>query len=248
MKISKTQFLKINQFDYLTWLKTSHESSDEVIINYNSELSINDLITLEDKHFTKEIIDVLNNDDIKDDDDLKLEMLMPYYQELEMISGRAINDKFGGEIIYNLETYKQKRFNYINKGFDFYCFLDGYQEDDETIRIFETKATTSSKFSMNSNNFFFTSKDESGKEKHEFFIKNHEGIYIPHEDIGLPDNSDYYKREEKLFNKFDERGHYIYDLLYQKHVIENAIKTSKKIEYYLVILDHEYVHDGKVDE
>ena len=31
--------------------------------------------------------------------DLKLEMLMPYYQELEMISGRAIKDKFGGDVI-----------------------------------------------------------------------------------------------------------------------------------------------------
>ncbi|HHT55061.1 MAG TPA: DUF2779 domain-containing protein [Acholeplasma sp.] len=246
MKISKTQFLNIMKFDYLKWLKSIQE--DEVIIEFNKDLKIEELIKLENNQKSKAFMESLYNDDeeeLNNKIDLKLEMLMPYYQELEMISGRAIKDKFGGDVIYSLETYNQKRFNYKNHEFDFYCFLDGYQEDEDTIRIFETKATTSSKFSLKGNNFFFTTLDD--KVKHEFFIKDKEDIYFPYEDIKKLKNSDYFKNEKKLFNKFDDRGHYIYDLLYQKYVIENAVKTKKKIEYYLVILDHEYIHDGKSD-
>lgn len=241
MKISKTQFLNIMKFDYLKWLKSNQE--DEVIIEFNKDLKIDELIKLENNQKSKAFIESLYNDDeeeLNNKIDLKLEMLMPYYQELEMISGRAIKDKFGGNVIYSLETYNQKRFNYKNHEFDFYCFLDGYQEDEDTIRIFETKATTSSKFSK----LTFKTND---KENLDFFIKGKDNIYYPQLDFKNHGSSDYYKKESSLVNKFDTRGSYIYDLLFQKYVIDHAIKTNKKVEYYLVILNHEYVHDGKID-
>lgn len=241
MKISKTQFLNIMKFDYLKWLKSNRE--EEVIIEFNNNLELDELIELENKQMNNEYVSKLQEDEeeIIKIDDLKLKMLMPYYQELEMISGRAIKNKFGGNIVYSLDTYKQKKFNYKHIDFEFYCFLDGYQEDDETIRIFETKATTSSKFSK----FTFKTNDN---ENLDFFVKGKDNIYYPHLDFKNYESSDYYKKESKLFNKFDEIGSYIYDLLYQKYVIDHAIQTNKKIEYYLVILNHEYVHDGRFDE
>ncbi len=65
------------------------------------------------------------------------------------------------------------------------------------------------------------------------------------------DIDDYNKYKEKLFNRLDPAGHYVYDLAVQRYIIENDLKQNKnnynkdKIKYYLAVLNHEYVFDGK---
>lgn len=252
MKISKTQFINFIKSDRFVGLNQIYHEQEKVIVSKEEDLELNDLMSLENKQFINEILDSMydykTDEDLIEEVDAQLEMMLPYYNELEILSGRAIKDKFGGEVIYSLETYKQKRFNYLKDGYDFYCFLDGFQEDDNTIRIFETKATTSSKFSIDKFNFKTKVSGQRAGLSHPFFIENSEGFYIPHEDIGLPKDSTYYKKEQILFDKYSDQGRYIYDLAYQKYITDHSLKSNKNVEYYLVILNHEYIHDGRVDE
>ena len=83
----------------------------------------------------------------------------------------------------------KKRFEYDLDGFKFYCFLDGYQEDDDTIRIFEVKATTSKKF--------LDMEFKLDDEKQCVFEYSPESILMFREDLGLEVNEHYHKKIKK---------------------------------------------------
>lgn len=255
MKISKTHFINILRCRRYIALYEIYKEKENAVVASKEDLELEELMGMENKAFIKDILgdmyDPETGEDLLKETNDQLEMMQPYYDELEQIAGKLIRKKFHGEVIYDQDTFKQKRFSFLDDGYEFFCFLDGYQEDEDTIRIFETKATTSSKFSASSDGFYFGTPVEGSrkKERHEFFIELPSGIYVPYEDVNTPPlNSDYYKKEEKLFDRFDSRGSYIYDLAYQRYVIEKSLKTNKKVEYYLVMLNHEYIHDGKVDK
>ena len=61
----------------------------------------------------------------------------------------------------------------------------------------------------------------------------------------------YVDGRNKLLDKYDSCGKYIYDLAVQRMIIEGDLKkthfTNKKINYYLAVLNHEYVFDGKYE-
>jgi len=67
------------------------------------------------------------------------------------------------------------------------------------------------------------------------------------DDLGEKVNRDYQNKVQKLKKRLGREGRYVYDLLYQAHVIDHAITTKKPIHYYLVVLNADYVHDGKTD-
>lgn len=244
MKISKTQFKNLIRCDRFPSLNELYKDKGNNFSKEFNDEEIEDLQSFENNQYKKELIsnnfdDEANEELIEKDIDLKqVEMLMPFYNELEMISGRTIKKLFSGEVIYDKDTYKQKVFNYARNGFNFYCFLDGYQEDSSNVRIFETKATTSKKFKD------LTFKDN--KQSKSFFVKNKDGIYIPREDTEIV-NEKYYEKEKKLFDPYDKIGKYIYDLSYQRYVFENSNSSNKNKEYYLIVLNNEYVYDGKKD-
>lgn len=242
MKVSKTQFINIIRCDRYAALNEIYHDKSDAVVSFSDDVSLEDLMSFENKQFKNSIIDSMFDEelDLFNEDNVQLDMMMPYYNKLEQLSGHAIENKFKGNIIYDLDTYNQKSFGYLKDGFTFYCFLDGYQEDEEVIRIFETKATTSSKFTGKIFSY------NENKEKKDFFVELPSGIFVPAEDItDVP--SDYYKKEKQLMDPYNSRGKYVYDLAYQRFVFENTYKTNKKVEYYLVILNNDYIYDGKTD-
>ena len=56
------------------------------------------------------------------------------------------------------------------------------------------------------------------------------------------------KKLKKLEDRLSKEGRYIYDISYQRYILEHAIKSNKKIKYYLGVLNSNYVHEGLVDE
>lgn len=255
MKISKTHFINILRCRRYIALYEIYKEKEDAVVASREDLELEELMGMENEAFKLDILadmyDPDTGEDLIKETNAQLEMMSPYYDELEQIAGRLINKMFKGNVIYNKDTFKQKRFSYLDDGYEFFCFLDGYQEDDDTIRIFETKATTSSKFSADKDAFYFGTPIEGSRKKkrNDFFVELPSGIYVPYEDLNTPpEDSDYYKKESRLFNRFDDRGAYIYDLAYQRYVIEKSLKTNKKVEYYLVVLNHEYTHDGKTDD
>lgn len=243
MLLSKTRFINYIRCDRFSALDEIYKEKDKAIVSFSDEDDLEALMN-EENH---QKMSVLLNDmiDEKDEDLLikenpQLETMLKYYNELEMISGHIIDKKFKGRTIYALDTYKQKRFSHEKDGFNFYCFLDGYQEDEDTIRVFEVKATTSKKF------IDLTFKYD--QEKLNVFEYSDEGNLHLREDLGLNVNKFYHQKVAKLKDRLSDVGRYVYDIAYQRYVLENSIDTKKEIKYYLGVLNSEYVHDGEVDE
>lgn len=245
MKVSKTQFKNLIKCRRYAALYEIYSEKDEAIVSTHTNNEVDVLMSFENKAniqmLLNEMYDDQNDIDLINIKDEQLEIMLPFYNKLELIVGDIIKRRFGGKVIYDVDTYKQKQFSYLKDDYEFYCFLDGYQEDEDVIRIFETKTTTSSKFDIK--NFNFNINDE----KETFFI-NINDIYYPYNDFyDVSESSNYSKKEESLFDRFNDKGKYVYDLIYQRNVIRNSIKSNKRIEYYLVVLNHEYIYDGKVD-
>lgn len=243
MKVSKTQFINLTRCNRFAALNETYRNKEKSVIAFTDDPELNDLISEETRARKKaligEMFDEADNDLIAVANE-QMETMMPYYQEIEQIAGRLIEKRYPGKIVYDTETYKQKRFSYEKEGFHFYCFLDGYQEDEDTIRIFEVKATTTTKF------FDLEYKhDEYGKKS--IFSISPEGNLILDE-THIEVNDHYWKKRRKLKEKIGDTGRYVYDIAYQALVLRHALKTKKKVKYYLAVLNSEYVYDGKQDE
>jgi hypothetical protein len=243
MRISKTRFINDVRCNRFVALEEIYREKEKAVVAYREDADFDDLMDAENLAKTQFILDDMIDEEGNDllvKRDEQLEIMMPYYQRIEIEAGQAIQAKFNGHVIYSMDTYKQKRFEIEIDGYRFYCFLDGFQEDDEVIRIFEVKATTSRKFlEMN-----YRASDKS---RQSFFEYTPENILIPRDQLGERITDDYRKKLNKLKNRLGKEGRYLYDIAYQRYVIEKALKTNKKVVYYLAVLNADYVHDGQVD-
>ena len=244
MKISKTRFINYIRCNRHPALDEIYREKNKAIVSFTDDPELEDLIGLENKEKVGFLLDDMIDEEgedllIKKDD--QMETMMSYYSQIEILAGEAIQKRFHGNVIYSLDTYKQKRFEYEHEGFRFYCFLDGFQEDEHTIRVFEVKATTSKKFLE----MDFKSDE---KEKTPVFDYSPEGILMLQEDLQGPINEKYQEKVQTLRNRLSKGGRYVYDISYQRYVTEMALKTSKKVKYYLVVLNSEYIHEGLYNE
>ncbi|MBS2994055.1 DUF2779 domain-containing protein ['Santalum album' aster yellows phytoplasma] len=242
MKISKTRFIKfLKVLKYLNF-KFLYQNKSQFLLDFSNELK--DLIN--EETYAKKLAFLQENLSEQDEyqavlNQKHLNIMQPYYKQLELLVGSYLEKHFPGEVIFSLETYQQKKFQMNKQGYQFYCFLDGYQEDKTTIRIFETKTTTSKKFLK----LQFVNDN---KEKMPFFHYTSPNTLSPFCKGSNQDNPSYQKKMQTFFNPKSQEGKYIYDLTYQRWVIENNLteaQKNKKIEYYLVVLNSDYVYDCK---
>lgn len=170
----------------------------------------------------------------------QLEAMLPYYKQVELEAGRITREMFGGKCVYNLETQDQVSFECDYKNTKLLCYVDIYNETEDTINIIEVKATTSRKYRELSAGY-------PKKWKHSIFKKK-DNIYFLKEEV-LKDITkemplkNYEKERDKLKERFG-LGNYVYDLAFQRFVIEQAGGLTKNIHYYLAVLNDEYVYDG----
>lgn len=194
-----------------------------------------------------EMFDQENGDDLIHPDDEQVKILLPYYNAFEDYAMNIAEKIFGEGIVHNLDTKKQKCFAYSEGKNRYICYLDGYQEKEGIIRVFEVKATSDSNFL------------KLGPRVKKVHYPLFDGIgpilhFISFEDSKLDEEylDKYNNAYEKLFNRFGDIGKYVFDLSIERNFIEHAIKglkeyEGKKIEYYLVVLNHEYEYDGSTD-
>jgi hypothetical protein len=242
--ISKTRFINYMRCDRYAALDEIRREKEKAIVGHSDEPELEDLFSEENRAKTMTLLDAMIDEEGTEllvHRDEQMETMLPYYRQIEILAGQAIKNRFGGNVVYSLDTYKQKRFEFEHEGFRFYCFLDGYQEDADEIRIFEVKATTCKKF------FDLTFRDQN-KRKKSIFTYSPEGILMLRKDLGETVNNDYQKKLQKLSSRFDKVGRYVYDLAYQRYVYEHAEETQKNVRYYLVVLNSEYVQDGRTDQ
>ena len=252
MAITKTSFInygRCKRYVSLSEVKKDKLNADISYEEYKSEELDEEIKNLLSEMYSD------NDEDLIDTSNPELEVMLPYYKEIEMLAGSKIKNMFGGEVVYALDTKKQQSFDFKEDGIRYLCYVDIYNEIDSEINIIEVKATTSNKYLSLEGGYRSTKNNNCSK--YSIFYKDERGIYHLKEDLKnfditkeMPNNS-YLQKRSKLLDRFDECGKYIYDLSVQRMIIEGDLKehnfTNKKINYYLAVLNSEYVFDGKYE-
>ena len=248
MAISKTNFInysRCKRYPALEEIRKDKLTSGMTIEEYKKE---------EQDEMTSEILDGIftQNDDGEDIDltekeDIQLNAMMDYYKEVELEAGRLTEKMFGGKTIYSKDTYTQESFDFSLNGIKYLCYVDIYNETDDEINIIEVKATTSKKYKKIT--YGARGKD---KEKYNLFIKKGDIYYIsPCIDDDEKVKENYISKRNKLMDRFSDEGRYIFDLAVQRYIIERDLKENninKKVNYYLAVLNTDYVYDGYMEE
>jgi hypothetical protein len=191
-----------------------------------------------------------NEEDLIDVQNPQLEVMMPYYKEIEHLAGLKVEHLFGGKSIYAESTFSQQSFYFDEFGIKYMCYVDIYNESNNSINIIEVKATTSSKYIEGLSTGHRSTKDKK-YDKYPIFYKDEKEIYHLKEELKSYNMEDemplvnYQKNRDKLMNRYDSTGKYVYDLAVQRMMIEKSYKDKcPNINYYLAVLNHEYIFDG----
>ncbi len=193
-----------------------------------------------------------NGEDILSEKDEQLEVMLPYYNNVEILAGALAPKYFEGTFKYSKETLEQESFDCLINNIRYLCYVDIYNEINDRFNIIEVKATTTKKF------LALGVKKPESEEITSIFMKDEKGVYHLLEDLELNiedymDIKKYNFQKVKLFNKYGDAGHYVYDLAVQRYIIENDLKANgeenkiNNIKYYLAVLNSEYVFDGTYD-
>lgn len=232
--ISKSLFLNIircRRYFALHKLKYDGENAD---VSFSTCKSVADLFTLEYNEKIKSIIDSLSTDsesDSEDDRDETIatdqvpEIFTTMYTDIEKIASRKASELYPNSLIKSGKTFSDQFYASCEKDdITFYAFVDIYQETDDEIHIFEVKASTDKKLLKGIDNFW------QGDDK-----------------IFYQTKSD---KPKALYNRLgsDGLGRMVYDLSYQRYILENSPQFNpkhKKVRYFLSVLNGSYVHENK---
>lgn len=169
----------------------------------------------------------------------QLEALLPYYTSFEEHAIKIARKKFGENIHYSLKTKEQKSFSFSSDSHRYITYLDGYQENNDVVRIFEVKATTSRKF--------LDLGSTINKEKISIFEKNNDILKVK-SNSSIPIDK-FNESYQKLFDRYSDVGKYVLDLSVERYIIERSEEYKKlhnlSFEYYLIVLNKDYEYDGK---
>lgn len=225
--ITKSKFMEYIRCNRYPALNNIHKrkNMDEVLYDRYQDV-LNSLENVSDDVF---------GDDFLEPDLAHLETMMPYFTEVEVLAAKKIMSTFGGNTVFSTEYGKQKLFMRDHNNFNLMCYVDVFNRNEQNINIIEVKATTSNKF------LSMTYTDE--KIKYGLFEVDEDNILHLRERFnpGLLENPKYMKQRNKLFDRLSPAGVYVYDLAFQRFVIEEDISDAK---YYLGVLNHEYTFDG----
>ena len=234
MNISKTIFKEYSKCDLIFPL-------EEI---YNKKINQN--VNAYDDERMEKILEVLsslydeNGEDLIVGDTTQIEAMLPFYQDVERVAIEIANKVFEKEFIFFEKTKDQKAYSFADEnGHTYYCYLDGFYEDNDEAIVIEVKSISSSKL-----------KRIGSKSKEHFYsiFKKENNIYslIDINEWQLSKDK-YQKNLEKLFNENDDFGKYVFDLAIERYIIENSINKNnlprKKYKYYLGILNSDFYLD-----
>ena len=253
MALTKTNFInysRCRRYVALSEVKKERLNADVSYDEYKEEeleSEIKDIVG--EMYSIDEDGNEIDNIDVEDP---QLKVMMPYYKRIEILAGEKVKNLFGGTTICSLDTRTQESFDFDEDGIKYLCYVDVYNELEDTINIIEVKATTSNKYLSLEAGYRSTKKEHH--DKYSIFYKDKRGIFHLKEDMPgwnmkdeMPEEA-YRVKRNKLLDRYDSCGKYVYDLAVQRMIIEGDLKyhhfTDKKINYFLAVLNHEYIFDG----
>ncbi len=263
MNISKTLFKNLTRCPNASALYDlyTNRSFNEVKQIDGKDISkelIDDINSLDDNLFKEDskideilshMFDEETGEDLLEETNPQLEAFKDLFTEVERLAIVYLEKLFNEKIQSSTNTFEQKKYSYRLNNNNFYCYLDGYYEDEEKIHVFEVKAITSSAYDdcmVSLNN----------KKKVPLFVKDDNNIihYMGNKLIEEAKVSiDKINQSKKaLLDRYNKKGKYIYDVAIQRHIIEESLKKAKEkpkdITYYLIVLNASYQFSGKYDE
>lgn len=204
-----------------------------------------------------ELIGSMPSSESDDDDETfdasaseELAALLPYYQQVEEEALKVAKKYFRGTFVADSkEVRNQKLFEYEHNGHTYRCYVDIYNENDDEINIIEVKATTCRKFTEME---FSNGKRTPNDIHYPLFVKSGNIWHLYTKDAEMTDKTigNFEKKKAKLLERYADEGKYPHDLAFQKFVIEHALRKAgdhRKVNYYLAVLNSEYVYDGTKD-
>ncbi len=240
MAITKTDFINYTRCKRYAALEEIRKEK------LSSSMSIEEYKKQEEDEKTTEILENMFREEDGEEIDLtvkkdkQLEAMLEYYKEVELLAALHVHKTFGGFSIFSEETFKQESFDFEKNGIRYLCYVDIYNEKDDVINIIEVKATTSRKF-------LALEYGMRCKDKYPLFIDNGGIYYLNKKDITDENQKSYNDKILKLKDRFSECGKYVYDLAVQRYIIENDFRSrgiNKKINFYLAVLNSNYIYDG----
>ena len=191
----------------------------------------------------------------------ELEALLPYYNQVEDEALKVARKYFHGSFIPDSsDVKKQKLFEYAHKGHTYRCYVDIYNENGQEINIIEVKATTNSKYIFKTDDdgnkkglFFSDKKGNRGGTSYPLFVKDGNIWHLNTSDSKVNEyaSENFENKMTSLLDRYSDVGKYPHDLAFQRFVIEHALRQAgdnRPVNYYLAVLNSEYVYDGAVDE
>ena len=256
MYISKSRFINWTRCPMYFPMELKHNPTGEVDIEAECERREEMLMELAEGMAP-------DNSDEEDEEEFnsaptpELEALLPYYNQVENEALRVAKKYFDGTF------QSQKLFEYEFHGNIYRCYVDICNENEKEINIIEVKATTSRKYSYwkdkNGVNkgLFFSDAHKTTKDK----IKNTFPLFVKDGNIWRLNTAksavndyaskNFKQKTESLLDRYHNVGKYPHDLAFQRFVIEHRLRKlgdTRRVNYYLAVLNSEYVYDGAVDE
>ena len=227
MIITKTNFINYTRCNRYLYLNGNNLKTDITYEEYKNE------------ELSNEAKELLNKDSSLD----ALNIMNKYYKQVEEEVYKYVLTKFDGDTVYSLDTLNQKCFSFYDKdnNIKYICYIDVYNKNKDTVNIIEVKATTKEKYTS----LYYGERCDI---KFPLFVKQ-DFIYkvCPCVSSNLKIKASYDKQIEKLLDRNSDVGRYIYDLSVQRYFIEKT-KSNLKFNYYLAVLNNDYVYDGYKDE
>lgn len=187
----------------------------------------------------------------------ELEALLPYYNQVEDEALKVAKKYFDGTF------QSQKLFEHELNGNTYRCYVDIYNENENEINIIEVKATTNRKYlywikyngdkKENKGLFFRNTNDRKDRITYPLFVKDRNFWHLNTADSTVSDVAleTFTKKKEELLDRYSKVGKYPHDLAFQRFVIEHRLRQlgdNRPVNYYLAVLNSEYVYDGAIDE
>ena len=194
----------------------------------------------------------------------ELEALLPCYHQVEDEALNVAKKYFRGSFISDSRNVqKQKLFEYERNGHTYRCYVDIYNENENEINIIEVKATTNRKYlywikykgdkKENKGLFFRNTNATKARITYPLFVKKGNFWHLNTADTTVSDVAfeTFKSKKGELLNRQSKVGKYPHDLAFQRFVIEHALRKAgdnRPVNYYLAVLNSEYVYDGAMDE
>lgn len=230
MDISKTSFKEYAKCERIYPLTEIYRKKLNQKVNLFDDNRNDDILEILSRFFDSE-----TGEDLIAVRDSEIEAMLPFYKDVERVALENAKEIFKKDFEYFENTSDQKKFSFTDEnGYNFYCYLDGYYEDENEIIVIEVKSISSTKI----NNFGPT----IGK-VHPIFKKENNIYKLINISDWKYDSKKYQKYYEKLFDRNDGLGKYVFDLAIERYIIERSLKkenNNKKVSYYLAILNSNF--------